>query len=332
MRQVLATCLCIALPLALGQAFTRAGTTAAQFLKLPVSAHAAALSGSVAILPPGWSGRGNSAEAMLLNPAALAGIGQGAVSFGQQRIWQSLDHGTAAGCVPISDRLALGLGLNWLSAPDQEITTLEQPDGTGAHYSYNDLALTLSAGLRMNERLAFGMTARGIRQDLHNERAQGWGLDMALLLQTPWRGVRLACAIENFGTRMELEGEDLLIPSSDGRVAALQTEDFAQPLLFKLGLAAPLWEGEGQKLEGSLQAEHPNDNRQRLGLGLEYDFRERFQLRAGRVFRHDLLSWSAGAGLRHELSRSGLGVRIDAAWVQSELFEDLKLFTVGLEF
>ena len=47
-------------------------------------------------------------------------------------------------------------GFGWIDVPEQEITTLEDPEGTGLYYDYGDLAIALAAGYRLTDRLAVG--------------------------------------------------------------------------------------------------------------------------------------------------------------------------------
>jgi hypothetical protein len=319
----------LALAIDPARAFTRTGTSAAVFLKLPVSARVAALGGAGLALDGAATG---TAEGLMINPASLAGIRGPGLALGQQRWLGELEHGVAAYRAPLGAHAGWGLGLNWLTVPDQQITTVEQPAGTGTDYGYGDLALTLSGGWRLNERLSAGLCARYLRQSLYNEEAEGLSADLALQVDIPWHKTRLAVALMHYGTRMELEGEDLLILAGDGRLARLETQDFAQPLLFRLGLAGQLWQGNGQQLDWTLQAEHPTDHRRNGGLGLEYTLRRQVALRVGRRIHTDLESWTAGLGLRATVPGTALEATVDAAWLATRHFDNPLLFSLGLAF
>lgn len=324
--------LALALLAAPAQAFRRTGTAAAQFLKFGADARGSAQAGATVALPGAWEADWSGAAGLLANPAATAGGLQRSIDAGQRRLAAGLEHGALLGAMPLGERLTLHGGFTWLTAPDQEITTLEEPDGTGRDYSYGDLSLNLGAGLRLSDRLAVGATARWIRQSLHNEKAEGAALDLGLLLDTGWRDLHLGLAMVNFGPRLRLEGEDLLLAAEDGRPARLDTQEFQLPLTFRVGLRDVLWQGGGQRLAGSLQAEHPNDNRENLRFGLEYDWLGRLWLRAGRVFRRDVESWSAGFGLSLPLPGRSARWRLDYAWSDWDLLGDVHQFSVGFLF
>lgn len=310
-------------------AFRRAATTAAPFLKLGDDARSAGMAGASVALSAawdvGWAGAGN----VQVNAASLAGALEQSLVLSHERRMADLRHGSASLSLPLSEKWGLALGAAWLQAPDQEITTLEEPEGTGATYAYGDLALRASLATRLTDRLAVGGTVKWVRQDLHREHAQGAALDLGLLLDTGWRRLRLGMAVANFGPRLRLDGEDLLVDGGDGRPALLETQDFQLPLLFRVGLSDRLWEKGGHRLDAALQAEHPNDSRQNLRLGLEYAWRERFFARGGRHLRRDLEQAALGLGLHVPLAE-GRRLVLDYAWTAQSHFTPLQLLSLAL--
>jgi len=310
-------------------AFRRAGTTSAQFLKLAQDARAAGMAGATVALPgahrPGWAGAGNA----FINPAGPAGSLQRSASFSQGRRFAGIRHGIVLGSLPLDERATLVLGATWLQVPEQEITTLAEPEGTGATYRAGDLGLGLGLATRLSDRLTVGGHLRWIRQDLHREQAQGAAVDLGLLLETGWRDLRLGLALANFGPRLRLEGEDLLVDAGDGRPARLETEDFPLPLLFRAGLSDRIWQGGDQRLDAAIQAEHPNDSRQNLRLGFEYAWRERVLLRAGRYLRRDLEQSALGLGLRLPLA-GGRTLVFDYAWTSQQVLDATQLLSMAI--
>lgn len=310
-------------------AFRRSGTAAAQFLKLAGDARSAGMAGATAALPgahrPDWAGAGN----LNVNPAGPAGSLDRSFCLSQERRFAGIRHGLLGFSRPLSEKSALVLGLNWLQVGDQEITTLEQPEGTGSTYHYGDLALSAGLAMRLTDRLSVGGALRWIRQDLHRERAEGPACDLGLLLETGWRDLRLGLAVANFGPRLQLKGEDLLVVSDDGRPGFLETEEFQLPLVFRAALADRVWSRGAQRLDAALQAEHPNDSRENLRLGLEYALQERFLLRAGRYFRRDLELGALGLGLNLPLG-AGRRLVLDYAWTSQQRLAGTHLVSASL--
>lgn len=311
------------------EAADRSGTSAAVFLKLAGDARSSGLAGATVALPaawqPGWGGAGN----LLVNPAVLAGALRPSVAFSNERRMAELTHGLFHASRPFSERLTLALAGSWIDAPEQEITTLEEPEGTGLYYGYGDLAIALTAGYRLTDRLAVGASIKYIRQDLHNETAQGVGVDLGLLLETGWRDLRVGMAAANFGSRLRLEGEDLLVVTEDGRPAYLESQEFQLPLNFRVGLSDRIWRAKSQELRGMIQATHSNDNRESAGLGVEYIQGGQLFLRAGRHLGRDLERWSLGLGLHVRLPGTSSALRLDYAHTTQERFSGLHQFSLS---
>jgi hypothetical protein len=312
-------------------AFRRVATTAAPFLKLGEDARSAGMAGATVAQAGAWEAEWSGAGNLQVNAASLAGAQGRSFLLSHEQRMADLRHGALGLSLPLGEGSAVSLGASWLQAPDQEITTLEDPEGTGATYSYGDLALRATMSTRLSDRLAVGGSVKWVRQDLHREHAQGAAMDLGLLLDTGWRHLRLGMALANFGPRLRLEGEDLLVDGGNGQPALLETQEFQLPLLFRVGLSDRLWQHEGQRLDVAVQAEHPNDSRQNVRLGLEYAWRERFFLRGGRHLHRDLEQSAVGLGLRLPLGE-GRFVSLDYAWTAQERFTPLQLITLAITY
>lgn len=310
-------------------AFRRAGTSGATFLKLVQDARSAGLAGATAALPGAFQGRWSGPGNAFINPAGPAGGLERSLSLSQERRFAEIRHGLLQASWPLSEKSTLLVGANWLTVPEQEITTLEQPEGTGASYAYRDLSLELGLSTRLTDRLSVGGTVRWIRQELHREKAEGPALDLGLLLETGWRDLRLGMALSNFGPRLSLTGEDLLLSSSDGRPAQLDVQEFALPLLFRVALSDRLWSRGEQRVLGLLQVEHPNDGRENLRAGLEYAWREQVHLRVGRYFRRDLEQAALGVGFVLPLPDRQRLV-LDYAWTSQQRLQGTHLLSASL--
>ena len=76
-----------------------------------------------------------------------------------------------------------------------------------------------------------------------------------------------------------------LAPSQDGsndRIPAnLKTDKFPLPIVFRVGLAMDILEGDLNKMTIAVDAAHPNDNTEFMNLGMEYSFNDFLFLRGG---------------------------------------------------
>jgi hypothetical protein len=113
------------------------GTAGAQFLKIPVSARAAALGGA-------YTAMAQDAAAIFWNPAGVARIEANSAHFSYMRWFDMFDVSAASYVHNLGTFGNLGIGVMVFSAEKMEITTELSPNGTGRFYDAQDLALILT--------------------------------------------------------------------------------------------------------------------------------------------------------------------------------------------
>lgn len=318
--------------------FSKVGTAAAQFLKIGVGARSAALGGTFAAI-------NNDVDALYWNPAGIAAIDEASVSVSHTTWIAEIAHNFAGVVVPIGSQESIGISVIGLNAPEQEITTIENPEGTGIYYKVGDYAFGVSYARYLTDRFAFGLTVKYIQQNLYNETASGFALDLGTTMKTGFYGLTIAMAASNFGTNLKLEGTDLISTadvnttlSGDYKPSSnLATEEYPLPLNFRVGVALNiLGTGEGvvltdkHRLTLAIDGNHPNDNNERANIGTEYSFDETFFLRAGYKINYDIEKWSFGAGVKTSIA--GKLISIDYALADYNDFGTVSRFTVGLRF
>jgi hypothetical protein len=313
-------------------AFVRSGTMAAEFLKFNTDARGSAMAGASAASWGGsstyWSGSGG----LLMNPASAAGTILKSFSLSQQSRYAEIDNGQFGFVSPFRENICLAASASWVSVPEQEITTLENQNGTGRYYDYSDFNLNVGTALRLTDRLNFGVSAKYVSQTLHNEKASGLAFDLGVLMRTGFRNLRLGMVLANFGSKMQLRGEDLLISGENDHPANIDTEEFQMPLVFRIAIADEIYNSNAGRVDAFLQAEHPNDNKENLRLGLEYGWQEHFFLRCGKFWGRDLENYSAGFGLLMPLPGSKSKLSLDFAWVDYDHLDAVKQFSLGFKF
>jgi hypothetical protein len=193
-----------------------------------------------------------------------------------------------------------------------EVTTIEEPHGTGEFYEAGDLAIGVSYAIKLTTYFAVGFTGKYIQQQIYNESASTFAFDIGSVLNVPFYGLKVGMNFSNFGGRMKLDGRDLireydLNPNNtlnDGVEAKLKTEPWELPVNFAVGLAVDLiGQQDGLMKLGdnrmifSVTGNHPADAREYVSFGLEYTFLKMLSLRGGYRLNRDIDKLFYGIGL-----------------------------------
>lgn len=276
----------------------RTGTSGFQFLKVPVDARGAALSGTVAATA-------DDASALYWNPA-LAARGGTQVGLATARYVADVALHYAAGFTEINTPIGpttVGLSLQVLDSGEMmETTTFSGPDGTGRSFSLIDLAVGVTVAQSLTDLFSYGVTGKFVRESTIDYVAQAGLLDLGVAYRVGDTGVRLGVSIRNFGFNISPSGE-VTTETLDSPETIMDFDGIDPPTTFLLGVSyAPLrafGAAEGpHDLTVSGQLTNPNDNAERFNLGAEYIWNETLALRAGYEFGLEEASApSFGAGI-----------------------------------
>jgi hypothetical protein len=311
--------------------FSKVGTSGAQFLKIGVGAKYTAMGeASVAMV--------GDAYAMYWNPAALATLPKSSMEFTNISWLSGVDLNYFAFAKPTSFG-AIGASVTALTSGDIEITTIDQPDGTGNFYSVTSYALGLGYAKQMTDFFSFGLTAKYISERISEETASGVAFDFGTLLRPGLQQLRLGINISNLGPEMKFSGPELNFNynpeegngSYDDSKGVLDVDSYDLPLMFRIGAAYDVFPGEATRMTFSVEARDPSDNQQQASLGSEFAFNEMFFLRGGYKFNYDEENVALGGGVRLPVwDRSHLNVNY--AWSDFGRLEDVHRFSFGLTF
>jgi long-subunit fatty acid transport protein len=318
----------------IGRDVTKVGTTAAPFLTISLGARAMAMGGA-------FSAVANDASAMYWNVAGIGQLNKTEIIFNHSNWLLDINYDYGGIVMPLSTIGTLGVSFTFLSMGEFEQTTEFQPDGTGINFSANSFAIGLSYGRRLTDNFLIGFTGKYIKESIFNSSAQGFAMDVGALFTTPFNGMRIGLSISNFGTKMKMDGDDMLVqvdidPTISGNNpnvnANIKTDEFDLPLLFRFGLAMDVMQTEQNIVTVAVDALHPNDNAESVNLGAEYTWNNMLSLRAGyrSLFLPDSEEgFTAGAGLQLEFG--GVGLQLDYAYEDFSRLGDIQKFTVFLK-
>lgn len=314
---------------------TKRGTTAAEFLSIPVGARATAMGSA-------YTASVTDATSIYWNPAGLASMNDAAFTAEYAQWLADIDFSYAALVLPTSLG-TVGLGVTVMQTPQMEITTVEQQEGTGETFNAASYAVSLSLGRALTDRFSIGGTAKLISERISHSSASSVAVDVGTRFVTPFRGVRLGASISNFGTKMQLSGDDLLLvadidPNNRGNNesnrAQLTTDGFNLPLTMRIGLAGELFETENSRFTLAVDALNPNNSEQFVNVGAEIALLgELILLRGGysEIFLADpVRSLTLGAGLNYRFGGFGFGV--DYAYEAQRYFAGVNRFALAVRF
>ena len=314
---------------------TKRGTTAADFLTIPVGARATAMGSAI-------TASVDDATSIYWNPAGLASMDNGAVTFEYAEWLVGVDFNYVSVTVPMASG-AVGIALTSMRTPEMDVTTIAQQNGTGETFSAGSYALALSYGRKLTDRFSLGASLKVINERIWNSSASGVAIDIGTLFVTPFQGIRLGAAITNFGTKMQMGGDDLLVvvdidPNNEGNNesnrALLRTDAFDLPLTMRIGLAGEVYQDDNVRLTLAVDALNPNNSEQYVNVGAEMALLgELIMLRGGYselLLEDALKSFTVGGGLRYGFG--SLNFALDYAFESHEFFSGVNRFTVALGF
>ena len=287
--------------------YERPGSTDAQFLKIGVSARAAAMGDAYIAVVDG-------AEAAYYNAAALARINGTAVAFNHTKWFAGINHDYIAGAHTFSRIGTFGVSLTALYTDEMKVRTPLQPDGTGETFYSNNYRVSFSYSRYLTDRVSFGGSINYINMALYSDfTADAISIDIAALYVTNFRGFRFGMKIANFGSEVKFVNESYPLPTN-----------------FNFGLAMNAIEGREQKLLVSLSAAKPNDGQPLGQIGAEWSFKDYLFLRTGYRLNHEVATYSFGGGLLMNISKYNF--KFDYSYSDFSLLGAAHRFGIGLSF
>ena len=316
---------------AFGQSKT--GTTVGPFLLIEPSARAAAM-GNASV------GTFDEVLSAFYNPGARGHLTTSGVQLTHSAWFDAIEYNYGAVAVKLGPN-TLMLSVSGLDSGEMEVRTTDRPEGTGERFSVQDLALGLGFGRRITDRFSAGVQVKYYQQTIWHSQLSAFAFDFGVLYELPFRAY-LGASLSNFGTRGSFDGRDLRIRFDADRErfgdnsnlpAALETEDFALPILFRVGVGLPVAVGANNRVLFTADAFQPSDNTESVSFGAEWTFLDVFSARGGYqyLFQEDSeMGLTLGSGVQYEIG--GYGARFDYAWAAHERIGDTHRFTLGFSF
>lgn len=278
-----------------GEAVAGAGATQAEYLKIGLSARAAAMGGA-------FTAVADDLGALEHNPAGLGLLSNSQVSAMYSRWLADISFGALAGAHVVPLLGTVGLGVNLMDSGDIE--------GTARNFEASSFVLRAAWGRSVRRDLTLGVGAKIIRETIDEFSSSGGTLDGGLVY-TPLRGLTFGLAALNIGA-----------------VSAFEEETGRLPYTFKGGMAVKVLEGEYGMIVTAADVDYVPGDPVKPSFGAEYWGGRYLALRVGYKVKDtdlsQLVGLAAGLGVRWESLRldyafapfSSLGVthRLTVNW------------------
>lgn len=251
---------------------TKVGTTAAKFLAIGAGSRAVAMGGA-------FVATADDATAMYWNVAGLAQLERPELLVNHTRWLADINYTYMGLVLPMGSMGTFGVNVLAMTMGEMRVTDLGVVgDYTGATFNAGSYAIGVAFARRLTNRFAIGANFKYINETISQASASGVALDIGTIFLTPFRDIRWGVSISNFGTKLQMTGDALLVlkdiaPNEAGNNesvnAVLATDRFDLPLLLRVGVAKELLQSDRLRLTAELDAMHPNDNTEYINAGIE---------------------------------------------------------------
>ena len=285
-------------------------------------------------------------EALFWNPAGVARMGNSSTDVMFSHMSYIADIGVEYGAVSTNfeDFGVISLSVRSLSIGDILVTTVQDPDGTGAIFSPQMLTAGLSYARQLTERISVGLTANFITETLGDVSATGIAFNVGVIYSdlANINGLSFGIVMKNVGPQMQYDGSGLLTLaevqdySRPPQYYKIEAASFDLPSTFEIGLGYKPVIDEMNSLQFSGAFQNNNFSSDEYKIGAEYGYNETFFARLGYQTAPQISSenyiygFTAGVGVN--LNLEGVGIKVDYAYRDTEYFDGNHIFALSLGF
>lgn len=262
---------------------SKVGTASAPFLGINVGPSSVGMSGAI-------TSHAIDASVLYVNPGAISRLDQSQVLLSKTDWIVDTQINFISTVIRLNQNRSLGFYINHLDYGREEITDLENQNGTGLYWSASDIVTGGAYAQNLTDQFSIGSTLKYVHQRIHNESASSMAVDLGILYRTTSEKFNIGMSISNWGSDMSMDGKDLykkidLDPDHQGHnetiVAKLKTDDWPLPLFFRFGFSGHLISTPLFKFTLATDAFIPSDDLETIQVGVESSYMNRLFLRSG---------------------------------------------------
>ncbi|MCP4411929.1 MAG: UPF0164 family protein [Gammaproteobacteria bacterium] len=317
------------------------GSSAASELLIPMGARSIGMGGAnIANV--------SNSEAIYWNPAGLAKLEGAEASFTYMTYFADMNVSYATLGYTLEDLGTFGLSLQALDIGSIEVTTFENPEGTGDVITPDYITFSATFAKLLTDRIMFGVNTKLISERIGNMSASAVAWDFGLQYRSDIN-IDFGITLKNIGSSMQFDGTgiefDSGIPFANPNATTRKTKlDMASnelPTSLNIGLAYRYTINEQNNLNVTTRYSSNSFHIDQAIGGMEYNYDNLVFLRAGYeapLFPSDSpyetsdyqYGLTLGAGVN--LDVGGNTLLLDYAYRDMDLFDGNSYFTLGFQF
>jgi len=324
-----------------GSGQNRAGTAGAPELRIPVGARYLAMVGAPIATVTGL-------ESIYWNPAGLDfSTASTNALFSYRSYIADMNVNFAAVSGRLGDLGSVGLSFRSLNIGEINVTTMDQPDGTGQIINPSYFILGLTYSKQLTDRVSIGASINLINESIDRASATGFSFDFGVqyknLLEV--EGLDLGVVVKNLGSSIKYDGNGLYTQAEStvgDRGPTYLKIDAASaelPSEISVGLAYERKFDEENAVTFAATFQNNNYTYDDYKVGAEYSFKDLLFVRAGYLYSPQstddtpniFQNYTVGVGLNLK-QFSGIDLSVDYAYVPVKYFDGNHVFAISLGF
>lgn len=245
----------------------------------------------------GWGGINTASvsglEATFINVAGMSETENTEFLFSSTSWFGDININAFGFSKKMEDDAVIGLSVMSMAFGDIDITTTEQPEGTGATFSPSYMNIGLSYAKKFTDNISCGTTVRMISESIPDMKASGVSLDAGVqYVAGEDRQIKFGISLKNVGPKLQFSGDgnDLRNTNdeSHGQDYAmtydLRAAAFELPSSLNIGGSYDFHIDQDSRLTFAGNFTSNSFTKDQFGIGAEYGYKSYFMLRAGYVY------------------------------------------------
>ena len=308
--------------------FAPVGTSVAQFLEIGVGAGATGMGEAYTVMA-------NDASSAFWNPAGIADVGRNSLYTTYTQWPANISIGALSYARTLGNFGTVAVSSIYLSTSDMEITTIDNPEGTGEYFGISNYSLGLSYSRYLTDKVSVGITTKFIHEGYYDYGYSTWALDMGTIYRTGFHGLKIGMSILHFAPEINFDGDyvDYSDPKSyaGDEVKPKSFENYSLPINFRFGMAIDVFKNNLHKVTVAGDMIHPNNNQEQYNAGVQYTFNKIIHLRSGYQLSADEGGLSFGAGTSLNIS-DNYAVLVNYSYADMGILNGINRFSLNFKF